>query len=152
MTVVPIERTVDSVKDLRDTHRSLRAERLRVTGWRRLVRARMGLVPEPLADAAGQTPGRTLRQTLAPGGYGDLPLPVGLLEAVGTGGPEGGGDRLESLRALDRRLAAYESTVAAAMRGVADELVERALVDGLPGVVHARPTAPSPMGHTVTWT
>ena len=46
MTVIPVDRTV---RHLRDTHRSLRAERLRVVHWRRLVRARMELAAAAVA-------------------------------------------------------------------------------------------------------
>jgi hypothetical protein len=147
MSVTTIDRTV---QHLRDTHRSLRAERLRVAQWRRLVRARMELaasavaMPEPLGDVVGHG--------VPAAAHADLPLLLGLAEAVSAGGPEGEIDRLESLRALDRRLAAYESTVARALRDLADELLERVLADAVPVPVGARPTPPIAMGHTVTWT
>jgi hypothetical protein len=147
MTVAPIETTV---RHLRDTHRSLRAERLRVAQWRRLVRARMELaaaavaMPGPLGDA--------VVHAVPAAAHAGLPLLLGLADAVSTGGPEGEIDRLERLRALDRRLAAYESTVAGALRDLADELLERVLADAVPVLAGAGPTPPSPMGHTVPWT
>jgi hypothetical protein len=147
MTVTPIDRTVTH---LRGTHRSLRAERLRVAHWRRLVRARMDLaaasvaLPEPLGDVVGHADGAAA--------HADLPTLLGLADAVSTGGPEGEIDRLESLRALDRRLATYEATVARALRDLADELLERVLADAVPAAAGARPTPLSTMGHTVTWT
>ncbi len=56
-------------RELRDTHRALRAERLRVSRRRRLLRARMDLtaaavaVPEPLGDAVGHASPRARRRT-----------------------------------------------------------------------------------------
>jgi hypothetical protein len=147
MTVLEIDHTVGL---LRETHRSLRAERQRVAHWRRLVRARMDLaaaavaLPEPLGDAVGHA--------VPAAAQADLPLLLGLADALSTGGPEGEVDRLETLRALDRRLAGYESTVARALRDLADELLERVLADARPVAAAARPTPPSPMGHTVPWT
>jgi hypothetical protein len=136
--------------ELRDTHRALRAEQLRVSHWRRLLRARMDLaaaavaMPEPLGDAVGHAvPAEAQSQ---------LPMVLGLVNAVSTGGPEGEVDRLEQLRLLDRRLAAYESTVVGVLREVADEALERLLADVVaPGVV-PRATVGRPMGHTVPWT
>jgi hypothetical protein len=138
------------VRELRERHRALRAERLRVSHWRRLLRARTDLaaaalaMPEPLGHAAGHALPADART--------DLPMVLGLVEALSTGGPEGEVDRLEDLRALDRRLATYESTVVRVLRDVADELLERLVAEAVaPGVV-PRPTVRGTMGHTVPWT
>jgi hypothetical protein len=139
-----------TVTRLRETHRALRAERLRVGQWRGLLRARMNLaaaalaMPEPLGQVVGHD--------LPAGARSDLPPVLGLVDAVSAGGPEGEVDRLEELRALDLRLAAYESTVVRALRDVADELLERLVADALAADVVPRPTAARPMGHTVPWT
>jgi hypothetical protein len=138
------------VRDLRDRHRELRAERLRVSHWRRLLRARMDLaaaalaMPEPLGRAVGHA--------LPSGAHTDLPLVLGLVDALSTGGPEGEVDRLEHLRDLDRRLEAYESAVVGALRDVADELLERLVAEAVAPDVVPRPTAGGTMGHTVPWT
>lgn len=75
--------------------RALRAERSRVTHWRRLVRARMDLAVAALV----------LPEALEPGG--DVPDLLALLDAVSAGGPQGELDRLESLRELDASLARH---------------------------------------------
>jgi hypothetical protein len=138
-----------TVRGLRDTHRALRAERVRVAHWRRLVRARMDLaaaalaMPGPLGVVGGAVP-------LA--AQAGLPAVLGLVDAVSTGGPEGEVDRLEHLRALDRRLAAYETAVVGVLRDVADELLERLVRDAVMADAVPRPTRDGTMGHTVTWT
>ena len=138
-----------TVRQLRDTHRALRAERLRVCRWRRLLRARMDLaaaalaMPEPLGHVVGHVP--VAAQV-------DLPMVLGLVEALSTGGPEGEVDRLEQLRGLDRRLAAYESTVVDLLREVAAELLDRLVADAVTADVVPRPTGDRTMGHTVHWT
>lgn len=126
-------------------HAALRAERVRVGHWRRLVRARMDVaaaavaVPEPLGgDVFGVLPDD------AP----DAPSHLALLDAVSTGGPEGEIDRLEALRTLDERLARYELTVTRALHAAVGAGLPRqaGVGDREPG--GHRP-GPGPMGQTV---
>ncbi|WNB85887.1 hypothetical protein [Cellulomonas sp. ATA003] len=79
--------------------RALRAERSRVTHWRRLVRARMDLAVAALV----------LPEALGPDA--DVPDLLALVDAVSAGGPQGELDRLESLRDLDARLARHAQGV-----------------------------------------
>ncbi len=109
------------VRSLRLDHRALRAERSRVSWWRRLVRARLDLL---VARAVGPQP---LGEELA----FQLPLDVGLdvprpdeLEAV-LGGHRTGTDleQLDALRELDHRLVRYQEGVEAALARVTERLI-----------------------------
>jgi len=91
------------------------------------VRARIDLavasavLPDPLGqDAAGVLPIDIER---------DLPDDVELANAVLEGLPERELDRLGELRALDRRLASYESTVSEALVGATAEYIRQLVVD-----------------------
>jgi hypothetical protein len=113
--------------DVRSSRWALRLERTRIRHWRRLVRARIDLavasavLPEPLGqDAAGVLPVDIER---------DLPDDIELTNAVLVGLPERELDRLGELRALDRRLASYESTVSEALVGATAEYIRQLVVD-----------------------
>lgn len=125
-----------ALSDLRSSRRALRVERARVAHWRRLLRARIDLavasatLPEPLGqDASGVLP---------TGAERDLPCHLELVCAVLDRGPTPELDRLGELRALDRRLASYESTVGQALGGATDEFVRQLATDP-PACLRGRP-------------
>lgn len=122
--------TEQEIRALRLDHRALRAERARVTWWRRLVRARLDL---HVARTVGPQP---LGEELAFA----LPLEVGLEvprpdELDRVLGEHAGSDVswLEELRALDRRLASYQSGVEEAFVRATDSLIDHLATD--PGLV-----------------
>lgn len=113
----------EPLHDLRLERRALRAERDRVSWWRRVVRARMDLA---VAGAA------------APGALGEevafvlpldvcleVPRPAELQDALPAGdvGREVG--LLPTLRSLDERLARYETGVVEALERATLRMVER---------------------------
>lgn len=113
----------EPLHDLRLERRALRAERDRVSWWRRVVRARMDLA---VAGAA------------APGALGEevafvLPLDVCLQvprpTELQTALPAGDAGRelglLPALRSLDERLASYETGVVEALERATLRMVER---------------------------
>ena len=119
----PAER---EIRSLRLDHRALRAERARVDWWRRLVRARLDLL---VARTVGP---RALGEDLA----FTLPLEVGLDvprpdELSAVLGARNGSDvaRLEELRALDQRLARYQTGVEEAFVRATDALIDRLATD-----------------------
>jgi len=126
---------VDPLHALRLERRALRAERERVSRWRRVVHARMDL-----AVAAAATPG-PLGEDVA----FLLPLDVCLqvpgpdelhhaLPRTNAGSEVG---LLSGLRELDERLATYAKGVEKALAGATSRLVEQVAAD--PGaVVRAR--------------
>lgn len=106
---------VPAPSDARSSRWALRLERSRVRHWRRLLRARIDLavasavLPAALGqDSLGVLPVDVER---------DLPDDDELTRAVLAGRPVGELDLLCDLRALDRRLASYESTVSQALGG-----------------------------------
>jgi hypothetical protein len=121
-----------ALSDLRHSRRALRAERARVARWRRLLRARMDLAVASAAmpDPLGQDP----IDMLPVGADDGLPSAIELVSAVRDGAPPAELDRLESLRALDRRLATYETTVSRALSGTTDEFIRRLAMDPVGGL------------------
>ncbi|MGV8967431.1 MAG: hypothetical protein ACOH2F_14275 [Cellulomonas sp.] len=123
-TVHRLARTAASPRsDVRSARWALRLERTRIQHWRRLVRARIDLavasavLPDPLGqDAAGVLPVDIER---------DLPDDLELANAVLAGLASGELDRLGDLRALDRRLASYESTVSEALGGATAQYISQ---------------------------
>lgn len=115
-----------SLAELRRARRVLRAEKARIVQWRRLVRARLDLAvaaaaqPEPL----GQDP-----EVLPAAPEADLPMHADLVENVLGGGPSIDLERLHALRALDKRLARYEQSVAAALDAATSEFIRRVAGD-----------------------
>ncbi|RYV50594.1 hypothetical protein [Pengzhenrongella frigida] len=108
---------------MRSSRRALRVERSRIVHWRRLLRARIDLavasaaLPEALGqDRLGVLPVDIER---------DLPDDLELTDAVLAGRPTGELDRLGDLRALDRRLASYESTVSQALDSATTEYIRQ---------------------------
>ena len=116
-----------ALSDVRSSRWALGLERTRIKHWRRLLRARIDLavasaaLPEPLGqDANGVLPVDIER---------DLPDDVELASAVLGGRPPRELDRLGDLRALDRRLASYESTVSEALGGATAEYIRQLAED-----------------------
>ena len=118
--------TEQEIRSLRLDHRALRAEKARVAWWRRLVRARLDLL---------------VARTVGPQALGEelafaLPLEVGLEvprpdELTHVLGRRDASDvsRLESLRALDPRLARYQAGVEEAFVRATDALIDRLATD-----------------------
>lgn len=112
--------------ELRRARRLLRAEKARIVQWRRLVRARLDLAvaaaaqPEPLGLEADVLP-------LPPGT--DVPMHPALVERVLGGAPSIDLDRLQALRALDKRLACYERAVSDALDTATSEFIRRVAAD-----------------------
>jgi hypothetical protein len=118
--------TEQEIRSLRLDHRALRAERARVAWWRRLVRARLDLL---------------VARTVGPQALGEeiafaLPLEVGLEvprpdELAHVLGRRDASDvsQLESLRALDKRLARYQAGVEEAFVRATDALIDRLATD-----------------------
>ena len=131
--------TEQEIRSLRLDHRALRAERARVAWWRRLVRARLDLL---------------VARTVGPQALGEelafaLPLEVGLevprpSELALVLGPRDASDvsRLEELRALDKRLARYQSGVEEAFVRATDALIDRLATD--PEALFASDREPDP--------
>lgn len=115
-----------SLNELRRARRILRAERARIGQWRRLVRARLDLAVAAAAqpEALGLDP-----DVLPAGPEADLPMHSELCEHVLGGGPSIELDRLEALRALDKRLARYEQSVTEALDAATTEFIRRVAVD-----------------------
>lgn len=115
-----------TLSELRRARRLLRAERARIVQWRRLVRARLDLAIAVAAqpDPLGQDP-----EVVPPGLESDLPMHTELVEHVLGGGPSIELDRLHALRALDKRLARYEQSVAEALDAATTEFIRRVAVD-----------------------
>jgi hypothetical protein len=110
------------VLDLHLHRRALRAERARVSWWRRLVRARMDLA---VAQAAGPQPlGETVAFELPLDVSLDVPPATQLGSLLATPGSAGDVGRLPELRALDERLARYEAGVDDAIERATARLVE----------------------------
>ncbi|UZN02810.1 hypothetical protein [Cellulomonas sp. S1-8] len=114
---------VEPLHDLRLERRALRAERDRVSWWRRVVRARMDL-----AVASAATPGPLGEQVA-------FALPLDVCLQVPRAGdlrdvlpPAVSGHELgllPELRDLDARLAAYAEGVEGALTNATSRLVER---------------------------
>lgn len=111
--------------DERAARRALRAERAQLVRWRRLLRARLDLTvsrfapPEHLGEYAWD---------LLPAAQLALPTTAELTAAV-TGCPGRGLDPVETmerLRALDRRLAAYQEAIDHAIEMRTSGLVDSA--------------------------
>jgi len=122
-----IPSTEPRVADMRLDRRALRAERARVDWWRRLVRARLDLAvaraanPQPLGEnIAFQLP---LEVGL------DVPRPGELADVLVGPGPAEEVARLKELRALDARLARYQSGVEEALALATERLITRLATD-----------------------
>ena len=117
-----------SLNELRRARRLLRAERARIVQWRRLVRARLDLA---IAVAAQPDPLGLDADVLPSGEEADLPVHSELIAHVLGGGPSIELDRLQALRALDKRLARYEQSVAEALDAATTEFIRRVAADPL---------------------
>ncbi len=114
------------VRDLRLDRHALRAEKAKVTWWRRLVRARMDLLvasaapPQPLGEGvAFSLPLDVILTVPRPSELDDV------LEATNAAGI----GQIDQLKALDERLAAYEKGVNDALSRATDHLIERLATD-----------------------
>lgn len=109
---------------LRGALRDLRAERARITWWRRLVRARLDLA---VAGTAGPQPlgGRVLETMRDAGAVVPDPQTLATL-LIGAGSEV---TRLVGLRELDATLGGYERQVDGALDEVRDRLVEHLALD-----------------------
>lgn len=117
----------EPLHDLRLERRALRAERERVSWWRRVVRARMELA---VAVAAGpDVLGEGVAFVLPLDVSVNVPRPGELRDALPDtdAGQEVG--LLPALRALDERLAAYETGVAEALERATARMVDRLAAD-----------------------
>ena len=118
--------TEQEIRSLRLDHRALRAEKARVTWWRRLVRARLDLL---VARAVGpQALGEELAFALPIEIGLEVPRPAELADVLG---PRDASDvtRLEALRELDQRLARYQAGVEDALVRATDALIDRLASD-----------------------
>ncbi len=114
--------------ELRHLRRVLIAEQATVSRWRRLVRARLDLAIATAAmpDVLGMRDELTA-VTSPP--LEDLPTHPDLVRDVLGGGPSIEVDRLEALRAHDRRLARYETGVTEALERATTEFIRRVAAD-----------------------
>jgi len=121
---------------LRSSRNALRAERVRVAHWRRLVRASLDLaiaaaaVPEALGDDA---------RLLVDGLRAQAPRRSTLVRAMRWGLPTGEVHRLPELRALDTELAQYARFLDDALATTTDALIELLTTDpatALAGLPH----------------
>ena len=112
----------EPLHDLRLERRALRAERERVSWWRRVVRARMDLAIAGVAD-----PGALGEQVafVLPLDVGlEVPRPGELHAALAATDPGRDAGLLPALRALDERLAGYETGVLTALESATTRLVD----------------------------
>jgi hypothetical protein len=115
------------IRTLRLDHRALRAERARVAWWRRLVRARLDLL---VARTVGPQPlGEELAFALPLEVGLEVPRPSDLDAVLGQRVPGSDVARLEELRDLDRRLAAYQEGVEDAFVRATDALIDHLASD-----------------------
>ncbi len=118
--------TEQEIRSLRLDHRALRAEKARVTWWRRLVRARLDLL---VARAVGpQALGEELAFALPIEIGLEVPRPAELADVLGR---RDASDvtQLEALRELDQRLARYQAGVEDALVRATDALIDRLASD-----------------------
>jgi hypothetical protein len=109
------------VHALRLDHRALRSERVRVTWWRRLVRAQLDLAVARTVGPQGL--GEDLAFQLPLDIVLDVPRPAELDAVLGPRSVVDDVLMLERLRALDRRLARYQDGVETALTRANDALV-----------------------------
>ncbi|MCR6492415.1 hypothetical protein [Cellulomonas sp. P24] len=109
------------LRRLRHSRRDLRLELLRVNRWRRLVRARIevAVAAATMPDPLGQDPLPYLGVDV----QALLPMQVELETALRSGLPIGELDRLDLLRDLDRRLCAYQQSVATALELATEDFI-----------------------------
>lgn len=113
----------EPVQHLRLERRALRAERDRISWWRRLVRARMDLA---VASAAGpDLLGEEVAFVLPIEVCLEVPRPSELQDVLPALDPAHEVGMLSALRQLDERLAAYEAGVVDALAETTSRLMGR---------------------------
>ncbi|KSW15044.1 hypothetical protein [Cellulomonas sp. B6] len=113
--------------DLRLERRALRAERELVAWWRRVVRARIDLL---VAQAAAPGPlGEQVAFALPLEVCLQVPRPDDLRDALSPGSAAADVGALPRLRALDARLARYETGVQDALADATSRLVAHVAAD-----------------------